>query len=184
MSLRSPLIWNIFSISLWFLWHWHFWSVYFKIYPPLFFKRFYLFIFRERGREGEREGGKHQCVVASCTPPTGDLAHNPGMCPDWESNWQPFGSQAQAQSTELHQPRLYTPFFNGRFFIRVCVMGRLGQSQGRFVRVVSFTGPASWGMMSICPSLLTWVLITWSRSNLVSPLCGYWFFLTISPWRL
>ena len=29
------------------------------------FKRFYLFIFRERGREGEREGEKHQCVVAS-----------------------------------------------------------------------------------------------------------------------
>ena len=25
--------------------------------------------------------------------PTGDLARNPGMCPDWESNWQPFGSQ-------------------------------------------------------------------------------------------
>ena len=46
------------------------------------FKRFYLFIFRERGREGERQGEKHQCVVASPTPPTGDLAHNPGMCPD------------------------------------------------------------------------------------------------------
>ena len=48
-------------------------------------KTFYLFIFRERGREGEREGEKHQC--ASCAPPTGDLARNPGMCPDWESNW-------------------------------------------------------------------------------------------------
>ena len=44
-------------------------------------------IFRERGREGEREGEKHQCVVASLTPPTGDLAHNPGMCPNWESKW-------------------------------------------------------------------------------------------------
>ena len=39
-----------------------------------FFKRFYLFIFRERGREGEREGEKHPYVVASHTPPTGDLA--------------------------------------------------------------------------------------------------------------
>ena len=68
------------------------------------FKRFYLFIFRERGREGEREGEKHQCVVASCTPLPGDQARNPGMCTDWESNWQPFGSQARAQSTELHQP--------------------------------------------------------------------------------
>ena len=31
----------------------------------VFFKRFYLFIFRERRKEGEREGEKHQCVVAS-----------------------------------------------------------------------------------------------------------------------
>ena len=43
------------------------------------FLRFYLFIFRKRGREGEREGEKHQRVVASCAPPTGDLACNPGM---------------------------------------------------------------------------------------------------------
>ena len=57
------------------------------------FLRFYLFIFRERGREGEREGEKHQCVVASHTFPTGDLAVNPGMCPELESNWWPFGSQ-------------------------------------------------------------------------------------------
>ena len=40
-----------------------------------------LFIFREREREGEREGEKHQCVVASCTPPTGNPARNPGLCP-------------------------------------------------------------------------------------------------------
>ena len=56
--------------------------------------------------EGEREGEKHQCVVASHTPPTGDLAHNPGMCPDWESNPRSFGSQAGTQSTEPHQPEL------------------------------------------------------------------------------
>ena len=52
-----------------------------NIFPP----RFYLFICRERGREGGREEEKHQCVAASCTPPTGDMGHNPGMCPDWES---------------------------------------------------------------------------------------------------
>ena len=50
----------------------------------------------------ERE--KHQCVVASRMPPTGDLACNPAMGPDWESNWQLFGLQAGAQSTEPHQP--------------------------------------------------------------------------------
>ena len=52
-----------------------------------FFLIFYLFIFREGGKEGEKEGEKHQCVVASCVPPTGDVARNPGTCPDWESNW-------------------------------------------------------------------------------------------------
>ena len=40
-----------------------------------------LFYFLERGREREREEEKHQCVVASRAPPTGDLASNPGMCP-------------------------------------------------------------------------------------------------------
>ena len=62
---------------------------------PIFFftlkKIFYLFIFGVRAREGEREGVKHQCMVASHAPPTGDLTHNPGMCPDWELNQQPFG---------------------------------------------------------------------------------------------
>ena len=42
--------------------------------------------------------------------PTGNSAHNPGMCPDWESNWQPFGLQAGTQSTEPHQPGLYLNF--------------------------------------------------------------------------
>ena len=42
-------------------------------------------------------------MVASHTPPTGDLAHNPDLCPDWELNQRPFGLQAGTQSTELHQ---------------------------------------------------------------------------------
>ena len=64
----------------------------------LFFKT--LLILRERKRERE----KHQCVVSSRAPPTGDMLLNPGMCPDWELNWWPFGSQAGTQSTEPHQP--------------------------------------------------------------------------------
>ena len=52
------------------------------------FLRFFKFIFREGGREGERKEGnirnidvqeKHG-LVAPCTPPTWDLAHKPGMC--------------------------------------------------------------------------------------------------------
>ena len=42
-------------------------------------------------------------MVASHVPP-GDLAHNPGMCPDWELNQRPFGLQAGTQPTEPHQP--------------------------------------------------------------------------------
>ena len=59
-----------------------------------FLKRFYLFIFREREKEGEREGEKHQCVVASHVAP---YYLGPGLqprhVPDWESNWWPVGLQ-------------------------------------------------------------------------------------------
>ena len=55
----------------------------FKINKHVYFKDF-IYLFLERGEGGEREGEKHQCVIASCAPPTGDLAHNPGLCPDWE----------------------------------------------------------------------------------------------------
>ena len=36
----------------------------------------------------------------------GDLAHNPGMCPDWELNWRTFGLWARTRSTEPCQPGL------------------------------------------------------------------------------
>ena len=61
------------------------------IYREIFFKS--LFIYSEKEEGMEKEGEKHQCVVASHMAPTGDLADNPGMCPDWESNWQPFSLQ-------------------------------------------------------------------------------------------
>ena len=60
--------------------------------------------------KGEREGEKHQCVVASRTPPTGDLALIPGLCPDWELNQPPPGSQSGNQPTEPHQPGLNADF--------------------------------------------------------------------------
>ena len=61
----------------------------FKLYGSpaardFFFNFIYLFIYLQRGREGEKE--KHPYVVASHMLPTGFLAHNPGMCPNWEWN--------------------------------------------------------------------------------------------------
>ena len=48
-------------------------------------------------------------------PGLGDLAHNPGMCPDRERNRnrQPLDSQASVQSTEPHQPG-QLPFYIGQ----------------------------------------------------------------------
>ena len=48
-----------------------------------------IYLFLERGEGKEREGEKHQCVIA----PYWGLASDPGMCPDWELNCRLFGSQ-------------------------------------------------------------------------------------------
>ena len=39
-------------------------------------------------------------------PANGDLARNPGICPDWESIQHHFDSQSCTQATEPHQPGL------------------------------------------------------------------------------
>ena len=68
-------------------------------------KRFYLFL--ERGEEREKEREKNTYVqretsVASCMPPTVELAHYPGIRPGWESNLWIFSLQAGAQPTKPH----------------------------------------------------------------------------------
>ena len=61
-----------------------------------FFKKDFLYLFLQRGEGKEKERERKINVrekyrsVASCTPPPGDLARNPSMCPDGESNLQPF----------------------------------------------------------------------------------------------
>ena len=49
-----------------------------------YFLKDFIYLFLERE---EREGEKHQYVVASRVLPAGDLAQNPGLCPNWE--WNP-----------------------------------------------------------------------------------------------
>ena len=93
-----PLIWkhsfagcNIFSWQLLYLALW--------IWPsPLFLvgsqlkKLYFIYLFLERGEETEKEREWSIDVweirrsVASHTSSSGDLPHNPGMCPDWELN--------------------------------------------------------------------------------------------------
>ena len=71
------------------------------------FLRFYLFLERGERKEKERERNmmwEKNSDRLPLTPPTGGLASNPGMCRHWESNQQPFGAQAGAQSAEPHQP--------------------------------------------------------------------------------
>ena len=98
---------QLFSLSIWF-------------YCLLFFCKHFIYFLSERGegREKEEERNlweKHRSV-ASRTPPSRDLAHNPGTCPDWEPNSRPFNSQSRAQSTEPHQPvPLLTIFWNSYF---------------------------------------------------------------------
>ena len=52
-----------------------------KVFSFIFLKYFIYFIFRQRGKEGERGGETHQCVVASHVPCTGDLALQPRHVP-------------------------------------------------------------------------------------------------------
>ena len=61
-----------------------------------YFLKYVIYLLLERGEGREKEGEKHQCVVASCMPPTGDMALYPGMCLRlgieqvtlWLSGWQ------------------------------------------------------------------------------------------------
>ena len=69
-----------------------------KYFVNFFLFKDFIYLFLDRGNEGEKEGEEYQYFVASYAPRTGDLAHNPGMCPDQESNHLPFGS---------HQPSIH-----------------------------------------------------------------------------
>ena len=88
----------------------HLISYYIQLCILILFLNDFIYLFLDTGREGERQEEKHQCVVASLVPPTWDLDCNPGMCPDRESNWQPFDLQASTQSTESHKPGLYPDY--------------------------------------------------------------------------
>ena len=55
-------------------------------------------------------------------PPTGDLALNPGMCPDWESNQWPFGLQNSIQPTVPHQLEQFSGPLSYKIFWYICIL--------------------------------------------------------------
>ena len=59
----------------------------------LFLNKDFIYLFLERRERKEKEKERNNNVWLPLVPHTGDLAHNTSMCPDWESNQQPFGSQ-------------------------------------------------------------------------------------------
>ena len=68
-----------------------------------FLLRFYLFLEKERERE-KHQCGRHTSIICPLSAPQPQIKpHNPGMCPAWELNQQPFALRSDAQPTEPHQ---------------------------------------------------------------------------------
>ena len=72
-----------------------------------------LILEREEGREGERERNIDRLPVVLTA--TGDLAHNPGMYPDWESNLWLLGLQDDPPTTQATQTRAHSTCFSSRY---------------------------------------------------------------------
>ena len=92
---------NHLSDSLYFIY-------FLKALSFLFLKILFIY-FQAEGKVGRKRGRERSMCGCFLL-----LACNPGMCPDWESNQQPFASQASTQSTEPHQPGLYVLNFINR----------------------------------------------------------------------
>ena len=90
----------------------------------LLFKDFiYLLLERGKGRERNINMQETRELVVSCLPPAGNPAHNPGMCPEWESNWWLLGSQDSPKSTEPHQLGHQTGFNRAGANYVICSQG-------------------------------------------------------------
>ena len=71
-----------------------------------------------------------------------DLACNAGMCPCWESDQRPFGSQVGTQSTAPHQPGLENTFIRTWLWSNPCpTFGYLGSHR----RLQGSSGTEWWG---------------------------------------
>ena len=81
------------------------------LHPSTLNKKDFIYLFLERWK-----GGRETLICErniDWLPPTPwiwDLAHNPGMCPDLELNWQPSALRADTQPTEPRWSGLYQYF--------------------------------------------------------------------------
>ena len=88
--------------------------VHFSFYYCYYCLKDFIYLFLERGKGGRKRGRdtsmseRFGCLLHA---PNGDLASNPGMRPDWESNQRHFSLQAGTQSTEPHEPGCHLPIF-------------------------------------------------------------------------
>ena len=79
-------------------------------YTYVFFTILFIY-FLERGEGREKERERNINVWLPLTYPLlGTWPTTQACTLDWESNWQPFGSQAGIQPTQPHQPGLYLYF--------------------------------------------------------------------------
>ena len=78
--------------------------------------------------EGEKEGDKHPCVVASRMPPTGDLACNPGMCPDWELNCDPLVRRPTLSPLSYTSQGIVLLFVCLVFLHHLLIIGKLSET--------------------------------------------------------
>ena len=143
-------------MCLWFLW---------TALVNYFLKDFiYLFIFRERRREGEREGGKQQCVVASLTllgtwPATQACA----LTENWiHDHWfcrlalNPLSHTSQGCSSKLirpgrklWEPPIYSSFIGQKHMWQPCLMDDIWSGTGRVGGQFHGTEPISCGICAI-----------------------------------
>ena len=75
------------------------------------FKKYFIHLFLEREGKGGRRRGREASIVCLLCPLTRDGTRNPGMCPDWESNWWPFALWGNVQPTEPDRSGLHMFFF-------------------------------------------------------------------------
>ena len=121
-----------FYFSVWHLVHWAM-PARMRYFT---FLRFYLFVFREKGRKGERGRetsmyGRNIDLLPLARVPTRGLAHNPGMCPDRGSNQWPFALRDGAQPTEPCQSGLRS-FCIVSLWHTVCVTAHTNSDEPHF----------------------------------------------------